>query len=92
MAKTYEGKMEAYNNCGMTAKFMAMLCKVNQSTIGRHIQSYDIHPLPSSSKRNCRYGVSEIRKVLGDFVKSRHPIASNKKVHAFCNFKGGTGR
>ena len=92
MAKTYEGKMEAYNNCGMTAKFMAMLCKVNQSTIGRHIQSYDIHPLPSSSKRNCRYRVSEIRKVLGDFVKSRHPIASNKKVHAFCNFKGGTGK
>ena len=71
--------MEAYNNCGMTAKFMAMLCKVNQSTIGRHIQSYDIHPLPSSSKRNCRYRVSGNSSSLASILSIDKEIAGKKK-------------
>ena len=84
--------MSIYKHCGLTAKFMSMLSKLNHSTIGRYIQSSNINSLPNSSRRNCRYSISETRKVLNEFIASRYPISPHKKVHSFYNFKGGTGK
>lgn len=84
--------MRHLQNGGITAKFMSMLAKVNQSTISRQISSLGIKQHADSSKRNCRYTVVDSRHILSDFIKHKHPVAKNKKVHAFYNFKGGTGK
>jgi len=88
----YGEKMANLNNGGVTAKFMSMLAKVNQSTISRQISSLGLKQQAESSKRNCRYNVEDSRQVLTELVKQKHPIATNRKVHSFYNFKGGTGK
>ena len=78
---------------GLTAKFISTLGNVNQSTISRIVQSKKSNSeIKKPSKRNVRYSIPETRKILEQFVKSKHPVAKNKKVHAFYNFKGGTGK
>jgi len=92
MAKIKESRMKNYSACGVTAKFMHMLAGINASTISRAISENKLVPLPESSRRNCRYSVETTRRILKDFIKSRHPIDITKKVHSFYNFKGGTGK
>lgn len=81
---------------GLTAKFISVLGNVNQSTISRILQSKKFKPskvgVNKPTKRNFRYSISETRSVLTEFVNQKHPIAKDKKVHAFYNFKGGTGK
>jgi len=84
--------MDNFENCGITAKFMSLLAKVNPSTISRIIHSHKLKPLEGSSKRNCRYGILETQRVLRDLIAQKRPIAPDKRVHSFYNFKGGTGK
>lgn len=84
--------MDHLQNGGITAKFMSMLAKVNQSTISRQISALGMKHNVDSSKRNIRYTVKDSRNILSEFVKQKHPIAKNRAVHAFYNFKGGTGK
>lgn len=84
--------MSSFDGYGITAKFMSMLANVNASTVSRYIHDLKIKPLEGSSKRNCRYGLEETRKLMKDLVANKNPIASNKKVLSFYNFKGGTGK
>lgn len=84
--------MDSYERHGLTAKFMAMLAKVNPSTISRIIHNKNIIPLDGASRRNCRYSIVETRKVLREIVSQKRYISYKKKVHSFYNFKGGTGK
>lgn len=80
---------------GLTAKFISVLGNVNQSTISRviHSKKYKINRRESaSSSKRIRYSISETRHILSEFVKKRHDISKNKKIHSFYNFKGGTGK
>lgn len=81
-----------FRDGGLTAKLLSILADVNQSTISRIIQSKSIKPISETSKKNQRYGVSDCRVVLSEYLSKRNPILSEKKVHAFYNFKGGTGK
>jgi chromosome partitioning protein len=84
--------MNSVQNSGLTAKFLSMLGDVNQSTISRVLQQKKLKQFGNLSKRNIRYPVEEARSILDLFVKQKHPIAQKRKVHAFYNFKGGTGK
>lgn len=84
--------MKFFENQGLTARFMSSLAEVNPSTISRYINDKKISPLPSTLKRNIRYDFNQSRSLLKEFVSNKHPIDPNKKVHAFYNFKGGTGK
>lgn len=77
---------------GLTAKFISMLGNVNQSTVSRILQHKKLKQARNLSKRNVRYTIEETRDVLEGFVKQKHPVVQNRKVHAFYNFKGGTGK
>ena len=83
--------MEALERRGLSLKFMAMLASVNSSSISRYIAETSTEQ-PSTHKRNFRFSYSETRRILKEYVSSRHPILSDKKIHAFYNFKGGTGK
>lgn len=74
---------------GLTQITMSLLAKVVPGTISRNITSMNIHPLPSQSQRNLRYSISDARKVISSLDPKKKII---KKVHAFYNFKGGTGK
>lgn len=84
--------MVDYNQKGITAKFMANLADSNPSTISRAISTKHLSPLPNSSRRNARFSISDVRHVLKEFIKDKHPVSPDKKVVAFYNFKGGTGK
>lgn len=81
---------------GLTAKFISLLGNVNQSTVSRTLHSkkfgFEKSELKTNSKRNVRYSISQTRQILDGFVRKKHPISKNSKVHAFYNFKGGTGK
>lgn len=84
--------MLKYENQGLTMKFMSMISGMNPSTVSRYLSDSDIRPVPGSPKKNYRFPVRECQKILCEYVSKRHPVASNKKVQAFYNFKGGTGK
>lgn len=84
--------MSKITDFGVTQKIMSILSGVNQSSINRYISSNNITPLADSRKRNLRFSINDTRKVLNEFIASRRPIADDKKVYAFYNFKGGTGK
>lgn len=81
-----------FHGGGITAKFLSMLADVNQSTVSRIIQSKMIKPISDTSKKNQRYAVSDCRIVLSEYLSKKNPTLPDKKVHAFYNFKGGTGK
>lgn len=81
-----------YDDHGLTINFMSVLADTNYSRINRLVSSKNIKPLSTSSKRNARYDIKSAREILKDLVKDEKPINSNNKVHAFYNFKGGTGK
>lgn len=84
--------MDSIQSNGLTAKFLSMLGEVNQSTISRILQQRKLKQTSNLSKRNIRYSIEDARSILESFVKQKHVIAQNRKVHAFYNFKGGTGK
>lgn len=84
--------MSSIQSGGLTAKFISMLGNVNQSTVSRLLQLKKLKQVSNLSKRNVRYSIEESRSILEGFIKQKHPVAQNRKVHAFYNFKGGTGK
>ncbi len=84
--------MSSIQSGGLTAKFISMLGDVNQSTVSRLLQLRKLKQASNLSKRNVRYSIEESRSILEGFVKQKHSVAQNRKVHAFYNFKGGTGK
>lgn len=73
---------------GLTQNTMSVLAKVTPATISRNLTSMKVSPIPSQSQRNLRYTIEDVRLLMSSFGKSR----IQKKVHAFYNFKGGTGK
>ena len=84
--------MKKMTEFGVTQKIMAILSGVNMSSVNRYIASNEIKPLPDSRKRNFRFSINDTRKVLNEFIASRNMVSDDKKVQAFYNFKGGTGK
>lgn len=84
--------METYDKNGLTAKTISILTGVTPSTISRFISENAIKPAQEFTKRNFRFSVVDTRKILKEFMSNRHKIDYQKKVHAFYNFKGGTGK
>ena len=77
---------------GMSINVMSVLAKVPYSTINRALISIKALPIPGSQKRNARYSIEDTRKTLIKYFKEKSPISPQKKVHAFYNFKGVTGK
>lgn len=84
--------MNTIQTGGLTAKFISMLGNVNQSTVSRLLHLKKLKQASNLSKRNVRYSIEETRNILEGFVKEKHSVTPNRKVHAFYNFKGGTGK
>ena len=84
--------MQSYDEYGLTQRLMARLATVNPSTINRYIAEHSIESIPSSAQKRLRFSPKNTRKILNEFIKSRHPISGRKKVQSYYNFKGGTGK
>lgn len=81
--------MDDFSKDGLTQVTMSLIAGVAPATISRHIQSLGVKPLPTQNKRNLRYSIADSRSI----VKNVSGISTiKKKVHAFYNFKGGTGK
>lgn len=76
---------------GITQKIISILTGVSPSSVSRYVNSTDsIKPLDNASIRNIKYNIETSRKIihhLGGYSKDIY-----RKVHAFYNFKGGTGK
>ena len=73
---------------GLTQKMIAMLSGVTVSAVNKYILSNNILPIKKKAK-NLRYNIQDVRRMTQHFLKND---AIKKKVHAFYNFKGGTGK
>lgn len=78
-----------YEHNGLNQVTMALITGVAPATISRCIASKQMHPIPAQGKRNLRYSIQDSQSVI-DSVSPKKVI--KKKVHAFYNFKGGTGK
>lgn len=83
--------MSDLSSGGLTLKFMSMLANVNHSSISRFVIDTS-KEFRGGQKRNFRYSYKETRRILTRYVAERNNIDTNKKIHAFYNFKGGTGK
>lgn len=81
-----------YDDQGLNINFMSSLAGVTYARISRAVSAANISPLPNSSKRNAKYSIHDARRVMYEYTKKENPIAKGNKVHAFFNFKGGTGK
>lgn len=84
--------MTNYDEYGLNINAMCALSGLNYTKVSRAVSAAGITPLPSSSKRNAKYAISDTRLILSQLIKRNNPIAMGDKVHAFFNFKGGTGK
>jgi chromosome partitioning protein len=85
--------MNKFDNCGLTTKYMSMLAGVSFSAISRFIADEKLKVLEEGSqKRNVRFPLKDCRFILNEYVKKKHVIKDSRSVHAFYNFKGGTGK
>ena len=74
----------------LTQRIMAELSREHPSTINRFIVSNGIQHIDTGTRRNLKYSVTESRKVLKKFFADK--LIPEKKIWAFYNFKGGTGK
>ena len=76
---------------GVSQKTMSLISGISTSLISRYISANQYTPieLDNDQKRNLKYSIDTVRKVIGNNIKSRDII---KKRHSFYNFKGGTGK
>lgn len=78
-------------NLDLTQRAMSLISKEHLSTINRFISSNGIESnIKRGGPRNLKYEIFEFQKVLKHFVIDR--CVPTKKVWAFYNFKGGTGK
>jgi chromosome partitioning protein len=78
-----------YEQDGLNQVTMALISGVAPATISRCVTSKQIYPIPAQGKRNLRYSIRDSQSIIGS-VSLKKVI--KKKVHAFYNFKGGTGK
>lgn len=78
------------NSLLLTQRMMAEISKENPSTINRFITTHDIPCVNFGTQRNFKYTISDASRVLSHFVSQKKK--PQKKVWAFYNFKGGTGK
>lgn len=74
----------------LTQRIMSEIARENPSTINRYILSNNIAHLETGTQRNLKYSVETSRDILRKYVCDRYNIT--KKIWAFYNFKGGTGK
>ena len=74
---------------GLTQTIMSLFVGVTPVTISRTITSMNISPIHSPNQRNLRYSIPNSKKVMGALMGRKNIM---KKIHAFYNFKGGTGK
>lgn len=60
------------------------------STVCRHINSNSIQHLETSSSKNLRYSIEDVRSIVKNLYTKK--FSPTKKVQTFYNFKGGTGK
>lgn len=82
--------MEQFSKIGITQVAMSIMSGSTRSSISRFITSNGISPLSEGQKKNIRYGLEDVRNALKELYT--HQYAPEKKVLAFYNFKGGTGK
>lgn len=74
----------------LTQRMMAELSRENPSTINRYISSNNIRHVDDGKQRNFKYSIEDSRRILKKFVADKLDL--QKKIWAFYNFKGGTGK
>lgn len=82
--------MDKLKDLSLTQATLALIAKVNVSTISRKISQDNIPSIDFTSPRK-RYGVDSSRKILDTFFGDKKASIS-KKTQVFYNFKGGTGK
>ncbi len=82
--------MNFSENIGVTQRVMSELCGLSQTTISRYISQHNIEQIIGSAHRNMRYSIKDSRNIIFDLYSKNLDV--KKKVHAFYNFKGGTGK
>lgn len=78
------------NSLFLTQRIMAEICKENPSSINRYVTSNNIPHIDTGIQRNLKYSIENSIKILSYFVSQKRK--AQKKVWAFYNFKGGTGK
>lgn len=74
----------------LTQRIMSEIARENPSTINRYILNNNILHLETGTQRNLKYSIETSRDILKKYVVDRYNIT--KKIWAFYNFKGGTGK
>lgn len=74
----------------LTQRIMAEISKEHPSTINRYVASNSISHIETGTKRNLKYSIENSIRILSHFVAQKKK--AQKKVWAFYNFKGGTGK
>jgi chromosome partitioning protein len=74
----------------LTQRIMAEISKEHPSTVNRYIANTGIPHVQTGTKRNLKYSIASSIKILSHFVAQKKK--AQKKVWAFYNFKGGTGK
>lgn len=92
MANSLGVKMDKYVSLGIPLRLMEMLSGNHFSTLYKYAQNNNIFPMESKKKRNTKYSIPSVRKILNHFYSSKNPINKNKKKIAKFHFKGGTGK
>jgi len=75
---------------GIRQKMMAILANTTSTTISRYVNSNDFSPMNLPNQRRMRYSIEDTRSVIKDILTKNYHVL--KKVMAFYNFKGGTGK
>lgn len=71
---------------------MSVLTEVNFNTLYKNIHLGEYQPLMSGYKRNARYSIRDIRKILNDVYSSHRPLKTSNTVIMDFHFKGGVGK
>ena len=74
----------------LTQRIMSAIAKEHPSSLNRFVLTNNIPHEQTGHQRNYKYSVENSRNILRKFVVEKKNIA--KKVWAFYNFKGGTGK
>lgn len=78
-----------YEQDGLNQVTMALISGVAPATISRCVTSKQIQPIPAQGQRNLRYSIQDSQSIIESVLPKK---VIKKKVHAFYNFKGGTGK
>ena len=82
--------MDKYNAVGLTQRVISEMSEASLSATNRYITGSNIPHLESGSVRNLKYSIEDARKMIYEFYSKKFEVT--KKVQAFYNFKGGTGK